>query len=112
MRVVLIGGSGAGKSTFGRLLARACDLRHIEVDALNWGPGWYNRSAAAPEAFGRLIEDAVADDRWVIDGNYLAAMARALPRATHLIWLDFPRGVLMRRVIWRSFRRSLSGQEV
>ena len=79
MRVVVIGSSGAGKSTFGRRLAEACDLKHIELDALNWPPGWRNRSAAAPEEFERLIEMAIAADCWIIDGNYRAAMARALP---------------------------------
>ena len=112
MRVVVIGSSGAGKSTFGRRLAEACDLKHIELDALNWAPGWRNRSAAAPEEFERLIEMAIAADCWIIDGNYRAAMARALPKATHLIWLDFRRDVVMRRVIWRSFARAISGQEV
>ncbi len=112
MRVALIGSSGAGKSTFGRQLAEACDLKHIEVDALNWGPGWQNRSATAPADFEHLIKAAVGTDRWVIDGNYLAAMSHALPKATHLIWLDYSRAVVMRRVIWRSLRRVIGGQEV
>jgi adenylate kinase family enzyme len=112
MRVVVVGGSGAGKSTFARNLADACDLRHIELDALNWGPGWHNRSAAAPDEFARLIDEAIAGDRWVVDGNYHAAVVRSLPEATHLIWLDFSRNVVMRRVIWRSFTRVIGGREV
>lgn len=39
-------------------------------------------------------------------------MRLTLPRATHLIWLDYPRPVVMRRVIWRSFARAVSRQEL
>ena len=112
MRAVLIGSSGAGKSTFGRRLATAAGLEHIELDALNWGPGWHNRSAAAPDEFDALIKQQILGNQWVIDGNYATAMRRALPVATHLIWLDFSRPVVMQRVIWRSFIRVIGGQEV
>jgi adenylate kinase family enzyme len=112
MRVVVIGSSGSGKSTFAARLAAACDLTRIELDALNWGPGWLNRSAEEPDEFLRLVDGAVAADRWVTDGNYRAAMTRTLPKATHLIWLDYPRSVVMRRVIWRSVRRATGGGEL
>ena len=112
MRVVVIGSSGSGKSTFAARLAGACDLARIELDALNWGPDWLNRSADEPEVFERLVDAAIAADRWVTDGNYRAAMTRTLPKATHLVWLDYPRSVVMRRVIWRSFRRATEGREL
>jgi adenylate kinase family enzyme len=112
MRAVVIGSSGSGKSTFAARLAAACDLARIELDALNWGPNWTNRSADDPALFERLVDAAVAAPRWVSDGNYRLAMTRILPRATHLIWLDYPRRVVMRRVIGRSFVRALGRQEL
>ena len=112
MRVVVIGSSGSGKSTFGRRLSGACDLVHVELDALNWGPGWQSRVEEDPEAFGRLVDSAIAGDRWVTDGNYRLAMTRILPRATHLVWLDYPRSVVMRRVIWRSLVRAIGKREL
>jgi adenylate kinase family enzyme len=112
VRVVVIGSSGSGKSTFGRRLADACDLERIELDALNWGPGWTNRSADEPALFERLVAEAIAGDRWVTDGNYRLAMQRTLPKATHLVWLDYPRRVIMPRVIRRSFLRAWDGEEL
>ena len=112
MRAVVIGSAGSGKSTFARGLAGACDLEHIELDRLNWGPDWVNRSADDPSLFERLVEAAITGDRWVTDGNYRAAMVKTLPRATHLVWLDYPRPVVMRRVIRRSFLRALDGREL
>ena len=112
MRVVVIGSSGSGKSTFGHRLSAACDLARIELDALNWGPNWTDRTTHDPAEFERLVEQAIAAPRWVSDGNYRAAMVRTLPKATHLVWLDYDRSVVMRRVIWRSFIRAAGRQEL
>lgn len=112
MRAVVIGSSGSGKSTFARQLAAACDLTRIELDALNWGPDWTNRSAVDPADFERRVDEAIRARRWVTDGNYRAALARTLPKATHLIWLDYPRPVVMARVIRRSFVRAATGREL
>ena len=112
MRVVVIGSSGSGKSTFARRLAASLDAPRIELDALNWGPGWLNRSRDDPEAFARRLEAAIAGERWITDGNYRAAMLRTLPRATDLVWLDYPRPLVMARVIRRSVLRSLDGREL
>lgn len=112
MRVVVIGSSGSGKSTLGRRLSEACGLVRVELDALNWGPNWLNRTIDAHEDFVRLIGAATAGDRWVTDGNYLKAMARTHRRATHLIWLDYSRWVIMPRVIRRSFLRAVDGKEL
>ncbi|MDB5418119.1 MAG: hypothetical protein JWP50_1538 [Phenylobacterium sp.] len=112
MRVVVVGSSGSGKSTFARHLAAACDLARVELDALNWGSDWTDRSAVDPELFEHLVAEAIAVERWVTDGNYRAAMVLTLPKATHLIWLDYPRPLVMQRVIRRSLLRALSGREL
>ena len=39
-RIYIIGLSGSGKTTLGRQLAERYGLQHIEIDAINWQPGW------------------------------------------------------------------------
>jgi adenylate kinase family enzyme len=109
MRIVVIGISGAGKSTLAAQLAQGLDVPHVELDALHWEPGW---TMASPAAFAARVEAATAGPAWVADGNYRAVRPLLWGRATHLVWLDYGRPVVMSRVIRRSLLRALSGREL
>jgi adenylate kinase family enzyme len=112
MRFLVIGSTGSGKSTFARELARRIAAPYVEMDALNWDPGWTNLSQVDRDRFRARVTEALSGERWTCDGNYSAARDIALARATHLVWLDYSRPVIMRRVIWRSFSRAISGREL
>lgn len=112
MRIVVVGTSGCGKTTMALRIASALDLPFIELDRLNWEPNWRGLDKADPDEFVRRVRDAISADAWVSDGNY--AMVRDLiwPRATHLVWLDYSRLVVMYRVIKRSVARALDQKEL
>lgn len=99
-RVIVVGTSGCGKTTFARRLAACLGLPHIELDRLFWLPGWQQRER---DDFRRLAAEAAAGPRWVIDGNYGSLRDITWPRATHALWLNsaFP------RVVWQVTRRTL-----
>ena len=104
-RVVVIGTSCSGKTTFAKGLARVLNRHHIELDAINWLPGWTERP---PEEFRRLVEEATAQDEWVVDGNYSRVREVVWSRATALIWLDYSFHVVIWRALSRTLRRSIS----
>ncbi len=62
MRVAVVGTSGSGKATFATRLAALAGLRSIELDVLNWGPGWFDRSKQTPDAFVQSVDDATRGD--------------------------------------------------
>lgn len=100
-RVIVVGTSGSGKSTLARRLSQKLEIKDIELDDLNWGPNWTPRPHAE---FRAGIEQATAGSSgWVIHGNYSKVRDLTWAKATHLIWLDYPRRV----VFWRVFKRSL-----
>jgi adenylate kinase family enzyme len=85
LRVLVIGTSGSGKSTFAEKLAGEAGIAHLELDLINWRPGWYNRSAEEPEAFLADVDQATSQRDWVLAGNYSVTRPVVLPRVTHLV---------------------------
>jgi adenylate kinase family enzyme len=108
MKIAVVGSSGSGKSTLAKALAVKLASPYVELDAVNWGSDWYDLCQTDHEEFMRRVDQATSGAAWVVDGGYGAA-ARELVwrRATHLIWLDYSRPVIMRRAIWRSFKRAV-----
>ena len=112
MRIVVVGTSGSGKTTLAKALAAQLGLSYIELDAVNWQPGWRDLSRNDPDEFVRRVTLAVAADTWVVDGNYGLVRESVWRRATHLVWLDYDRAVVMYRVIGRSLVRAILRTEL
>jgi adenylate kinase family enzyme len=108
-RVVVIGVTGSGKTTFARGVADSIGAPCVELDALHWEPGW---QAAPPETFLARVAAATAGERWVADGNYSRAQGLLWPRAEAIVWLDYPFHVVFPRLLWRQFSRLATGQTV
>ena len=112
MRLVVVGTSGSGKTTMARALSGALGIPQIELDAINWQPGWYDLATREPQEFIRRVAVAAAGEAWVMDGNYIKAREAHWTRATGFVWMDTPRRVVMRQVIWRSFSRAVTKREL
>jgi adenylate kinase family enzyme len=111
-RIVVIGTSGAGKTTLARKIAERLGLPHIELDAINWQPGWRDLHRHDQPEFVRRVAEAIQAERWVADGNYGSVRDMLWRRATHLVWLDYERPVIMVQVIARSVYRAALGGEL
>jgi adenylate kinase family enzyme len=97
-RALVIGNSGAGKSTFARALACKSALPLIHLDHEFWRPGWDITPRAAWRA---KVAELVARDSWIMDGNYYSSLDLRLPRADAVFWFDYPRSICLSRVLWR-----------
>lgn len=107
-RIVVVGTSGSGKTTFAAALAKQLRVPHIELDALHWEPNWVEASQAV---FEQRVAQAIAGDAWVTDGNYSAVRSLLWARAEMIVWLDYPLPVIMGRLLWRTGRRIVSGEK-
>src|SRR3989442_7818361 len=66
-RIVIVGTTGAGKSTLATRLVDRFGLEFIELDALHWGPNW---KAASVDDFRIRTAEATRAEGWVVAGNY------------------------------------------
>ena len=108
-RVVVVGTTCSGKTTYAGRLARALGAQHVELDALYWLPEWIERPK---QEFRELAAEAASGNRWVMDGNYSVVRDVVWPRATCLIWLNYPFPTVAWRGLSRTVRRSMSGEEL
>ena len=78
-------------------------MRHVELDALFWKPGWQESEA---DEFREGVVTALGDDGWVVDGNYMTKLGSLiLGQADIVVWLDLPFRRTFPRVLRRTFRR-------
>src|SRR6516162_9201298 len=108
-RIVVVGVSGAGKTTLAQHLALHLDIPHVELDALFWEPNW---TPVSPEIFRERVAQALCSDHWVTDGNFSQVRDLTWGRATTVIWLDYGVRTMLMRLMHRTFRRIFTHEEL
>lgn len=101
-RVVILGTGGAGKSELATSISRRTGLTVVHLDVLFWRHGW---TPAPREEALRDVAAAIANDRWILDGNFLSAEGDArFDPADTVIFLDLSRATCIWRVLKRLMR--------
>ena len=108
-RIVVIGSSCAGKSTFAGALAAARGCTRIELDELFWDRDWEPKP---PSEFRRLVSEAAAGEAWIAAGNYGTVRPLLWSRATTVVWLDFAFARVFARALVRTLRRCITGERL
>lgn len=103
-RILVIGTSCTGKSTFARALAAKTKLPLVELDALYWEPGW---TSANPETFRNRVLESTSGDGWIVVGNYGTVRDALWSRATTVFWLNYGFALTFSRALRRTTRRAL-----
>lgn len=104
LRISVVGTCGSGKTTMARALAERIGSKHIELDALSWGPDW---TCTSDDEFRAAVARAAADESWVIDGNYSKCRDLVWSRADTVVWLDYAFSRVFAQLVRRTFRRAL-----
>ena len=97
-RIIIIGCGGAGKSTLARQLGNKLNLPVVHLDKLFWKPGWVEVS---DEEFDELHHRELAEEKWIMDGNFNRTIPERLERCDTVIYLDFSRFACVCGVIKR-----------
>ena len=108
-RVLVIGGSGSGKSSLAQLLSARLGLPFFASDPFYWDPGW------RPVPVWRVrqqVADVVRREAWTLDGNFDDEHDLVWQQADCIIWLDYPLVTVLRQVSLRNLRWLLTRQTV
>ncbi|WP_461004215.1 P-loop NTPase family protein [Trueperella pyogenes] len=113
-RILFYGVTGSGKSTAATRFGRARGLPVVLVDdAVGWLPAdvapWTNRD---DEAMRAIAADLAAEEEWVFDSAYSQFRDVVYGRAQLMIALDYPRWLSLGRLVRRTWRRVVDGDEV
>ena len=97
-KILVIGSSGAGKSTFARRLGGILKLEVIHLDSHYWSRGWVEMPR---HKWRTVVEELLARDSWIIDGNFGGTLDIRLEACDGVVFLDLPRLVCLGRVLKR-----------
>ena len=99
-RILVMGSSGSGKSTFAQRLSDITGIPTVSLDALYWQPGWMPSDTTE---FDARVTEAARLPRWIMDGNYTSSGAGELRRSTAdaVFWFDLPRRTCMTGILTR-----------
>ena len=101
---MIVGAYGSGKSTLARRLGAATGAPVYHLDARRWSAGWVLRPR---DEWLRELDEVLAQDAWIVDGNFEATLGRRLAACDTVVFLDFP----VARSAWRVLRRRVARRE-
>lgn len=108
-RVLVIGVSGSGKTTFAKRLAELRGYTHIEMDALYWEENW---KPADEQVVRERLRAAMSASSWVMDGNYSKFRDMTWSNADTVVWLDYGLPLILWRLFVRTIGRAFSGEKL
>ena len=102
-RVMILGGSGVGKSHLAARLSALSGLPSFHVDQLSWQPGFVHRST---EELNQLTADIHTRDHWIIEGGHYETSVERAQRADLMIVLGSNPIVQVLQIVLRSWQYS------
>lgn len=111
-RISVVGNTGSGKTTMARALGATLSCSVLELDAVFHQPDW--TPLPEQEFVARVQRFIDEEPMWIIDGNYNShgVLDLVWGHADTVVWLDPPKGTVMRRVLTRSITRAAVRREL
>ena len=109
-KIAIIGVSGSGKSTLAKKLEKKYKIKHIELDSLYMNSNWVETEIGE---FREKVASKLSEvDGYIIDGNYKKVKDLTWDRCDTIIWLNYGKMLVMKRVILRTVQRIVRKQEL
>lgn len=92
-RVLVLGCPGSGKTYFSKRLAQKTNLPLVHIDNIYWNK---DKVSCSREELINRLKPILAQEEWILDGNYHQTLELRLERCTDVFFLNLPREVCVR----------------
>ena len=97
-KIIVLGCSGSGKSTFSRKLHEKTNLPLIHLDNIWWKP---DRTHISRDEFDHKLVEILKSDKWIVDGDYSRTYEARFIHCDTVIFLDYSFDVCMNGIMDR-----------
>lgn len=94
-KIIVIGCSGSGKSTFSLALHKKINIPLFHLDMLFWNN---DKTTVEKSVFQKRLSNILNKDEWIIDGNYASTMELRLSKCDTVVFLDYPTQICLNGV--------------
>ena len=91
-KIIVIGCPGSGKSTVSRALHSKTGIPLYHLDMMYWNA---DKTTVEKSVFHERLSAVLAQDEWIIDGNYGSTMELRMAACDTVIFLDYPLDVCL-----------------
>ncbi|WP_245419923.1 hypothetical protein [Phyllobacterium salinisoli] len=100
-RIMIIGGSGSGKTSLAREISRITKLPIVHIDWFYYDPGWQLRKH---DLVHQDVIQVANQPEWIMEGNHTKSMEYRASLADMIIFLDIATSIRLVRTIRRSLQ--------
>ena len=100
-KIIVIGCPGAGKTHFAKKLGERLHIQVHHLDTYFWKE---NRTEMNEVEFLKIQNELMEKDQWIIDGNFTKSMEHRMSKADTIIFLDYPKRIVLWRFLKRYFK--------
>lgn len=100
-KILIIGGTGMGKSTLADNIGKQLDLPICHIDAIHFKENWIERDVKERD---EIIRRKINEPKWILDGLYKSTLKESIEKADLVVILWFSKLTQLKGIIKRHLK--------